>query len=251
MAKETEDLKFPIRLFVYGTLKRGFGNNRYLKDCNFSKRASAYGILLDLGGYPGFLPCTTGSVVGGEVWEIPNKEALDAIDGLEGHPHHYTRTKILIVGAEEVWTYVYTRYYTAMEAGLKGHWQMIPSGEWTANPKASTTEFMGFITHNKIPKTSHPAVAHLKIDGQFAGLIDCQSGKILRVGYRAEGKPHLTYDHTQNCWINSDIKTPQVTIPITSTPPPVTTPPKVEFIPYQDPSDPGEVDAPVKNQRAA
>lgn len=79
-----------MKLFVYGTLKKGGANHKFLKD---SKYVSQYclnnHILIDLGyGFP-YMIKGDGSVLG-EVYEI-NQKTLNNIDRLEGHPNHYKR----------------------------------------------------------------------------------------------------------------------------------------------------------------
>lgn len=83
-------------LFVYGTLKRGFGNNRRLRDSKFISTGTTkepYGFF-DLGAFP----CITkdGNVhVQGEVFELDDA-ALARTDELEGHPFFYKREEVRI-----------------------------------------------------------------------------------------------------------------------------------------------------------
>ena len=81
-----------MKLFVYGTLKKGGSNHGFLTETN-SKFLCNYEMkgfdLIDLGyGFP-YMMTGNGSVLG-EVYEI-NQKALDSIDRLEGHPFHYKR----------------------------------------------------------------------------------------------------------------------------------------------------------------
>lgn len=88
-----------IDLFVYGTLKEGFGNNRIL-----SRGARKLGpaqtegnfILMDFGGFPGMYEKTGQTPVTGELWEVDG-DALQRCDYLEGHPTFYKRTPITVV----------------------------------------------------------------------------------------------------------------------------------------------------------
>ena len=83
-------------VFVYGTLKRGYGNNRLLRDAKFIDS----GVTLmpydlrDLGAYPVVVDRKRARVAG-EVYEV-TKEELKRLDGLEGYPNMYGRKKILV-----------------------------------------------------------------------------------------------------------------------------------------------------------
>jgi len=90
-----------IRVFVYGSLKRGHGNNwlldhggaEFLGLCLLSGKHK----LVDLGYYPGLVPDHSPNApeqtVLGEVWRV-DKDTLDALDQLEGHPDYYARCKV-------------------------------------------------------------------------------------------------------------------------------------------------------------
>jgi gamma-glutamylaminecyclotransferase len=85
-----------MKLFVYGTLQRGYGNNRLLKGADFigvgltDKRFVLYNC-----GFPKAVPAEIAPqhkalFVRGEVWEI-NEDHLSWCDRLEGHPNWYRR----------------------------------------------------------------------------------------------------------------------------------------------------------------
>lgn len=230
---------FPLKLFVYGTLKKGHRLHGYLKDCKYIRTGHAYGMLLHLGNFPGFLHDNTGMPVYGEVWEVPNKAELDTLDTIEGHPNHYVRKKIRLAGGEEVWTYVYEMYHVVTSTNLSTEFYLIPSGAWVG-PTTNKVRFMGYFLKAPPPKTTFAAVAHYRVPGEFSGLIDCITGLILREGWKAEGKPHLVYDHATNTWTNKSLQR----TPIIYVPPEVK---KVDdWVPYIDPADPGEENAPAK-----
>ena len=83
------------KIFVYGTLKRGFGNNVLLRDSEFlcegklSKEYSMY-----VGGIP-YVVHEKGKGVVGELWEVDDN-ALFYVDALEGHPNWYKRTPVIV-----------------------------------------------------------------------------------------------------------------------------------------------------------
>jgi len=81
-------------LFVYGTLKRGCSNHRYLADQRFlglARTTPGYR-LYDLGGYPGIVAQSAdGEGVVGEVWSVED-ETLSELDRFEGvHEGLYRR----------------------------------------------------------------------------------------------------------------------------------------------------------------
>lgn len=90
-------------LFVYGTLKRGFGNNRLLPPETFVGKATSVdekyvmwgrGFPFLAEGLPSgaeHFPITNDLArVTGEIYAVP-KNVLDRCDGLEGHPDWYRR----------------------------------------------------------------------------------------------------------------------------------------------------------------
>lgn len=99
-------------VFVYGTLKRGYGNNRLLIGSNFVTEATTkekYPLVVHgipfLNDVPG-----KGHRVSGEIWEV-NDLTLFKLDQLEGHGRgFYERRKITVVRddtQEEINAWVY------------------------------------------------------------------------------------------------------------------------------------------------
>lgn len=243
---KTEEVTLPLKVFVYGTLKQGMPNNVLLEGCKLLRDAGAFGVLLHLGAYPGFLPDTTGMLVSGELWEVPTKRHLDELDQLEGHPHHFTRTKILLAGGEEAWTYVYSHYHALKNSSQKYDFDIITSGTWLG-PKSFKVPFAGFFTEKEPPKTAGTVVAHIRIPGHFSGLVDCSTGLIWRDNYRAEHKPHLVHDPVSNTWCHRQGHRTPLCNPPNMNLPQLPAPPKEPVLQYVDPSDPGEVEAPARN----
>lgn len=84
-----------MKVFVYGTLKKDYWNNRLLAGATFLGEAFTEKRYTMLGsGVPYILPNENGFPVKGEVFEIDEKQHLPALDRLEGHPTGYTRTTI-------------------------------------------------------------------------------------------------------------------------------------------------------------
>jgi gamma-glutamylcyclotransferase (GGCT)/AIG2-like uncharacterized protein YtfP len=118
------------RVFVYGTLKRGFPNHGTLRGAKFLGVDVVEGRLHDFGFYPG-LDNTPGLAVHGEVFEV-DAEILARLDRLEGIGRNdgtglYDRRRT--VSAETglpMWTYVATRRtIISMSRGIveNGTWE--------------------------------------------------------------------------------------------------------------------------------
>ena len=106
------------KVFVYGSLKQGHGNNRFLSNSNFIGK----GITLDddfkmisLGGFPGIIDGNNRIV--GELYEIDD-EVFQSIDSLEGNGHFYKRELVDIMLLDgknyKAWIYILVNQ--------KSHW---------------------------------------------------------------------------------------------------------------------------------
>lgn len=115
------------RVFVYGTLKRGFPNHALLRDAVFvgtGQTRLAYPMIVQGGFFsPAMLPEPgAGHRVCGEVWEV-GEAALAALDRLEAThlPTGYVRNKIEIeLATAEItlaWVYFKPRERIAMVHG--------------------------------------------------------------------------------------------------------------------------------------
>lgn len=113
-------------IFVYGTLKRAYGNHRYIArypDHQFIgeavSTAANYGMIgrgvpmVGEGDSSGIQSKYLGQIKG-EVWAV-NDESFKAIDNLEGHPYGYCRQerlfKLLTPEAPSVVAWVYLSSY--------------------------------------------------------------------------------------------------------------------------------------------
>jgi len=94
-----------IYVAVYGTLKRGFGNNYLLRNAKYKGFGitSEVGLLYDVG-FPYFVPeeyvqdeklLDVVKPVQVEIYEV-DKITLNSLDFLEGYPNHYDRKLINI-----------------------------------------------------------------------------------------------------------------------------------------------------------
>jgi gamma-glutamylcyclotransferase (GGCT)/AIG2-like uncharacterized protein YtfP len=103
------------KIFVYGTLKRGYSNHLYLAGQQFLGEArTAPGFrLYDLGGYPGMVPhADDRDGVLGEVWAV-DANALAHLDGLEGLADGLYRREVVALlppfADQKIEAYIYAR----------------------------------------------------------------------------------------------------------------------------------------------
>lgn len=82
----------PDLFFVYGTLKKGYGNNRLLRTSEFLGEAVSCLPIFNMCcvGFP-YLFVGGDSYVKGEIWRVTSDEVRQNLDWLEGYPTHYTR----------------------------------------------------------------------------------------------------------------------------------------------------------------
>lgn len=98
-----------LKLFVYGTLKRGGRLNAALEGQKFVKEitTNAEFTLYNTGWYPAM--CTGGSTaIKGELWEI-NEALVPRLDSIEGHPELFKRSEIELEDGSKATAYVYNR----------------------------------------------------------------------------------------------------------------------------------------------
>lgn len=107
-----------MKVIVYGTLKRGYGNHSVLGGAEFVGDAIIAGYKLYYSykgatsfGFPVACPCDDSSLVA-EIYELPENERgqqiLRALDRLEGEGRMYNRTEIpgigeMYVGHNDCW----------------------------------------------------------------------------------------------------------------------------------------------------
>lgn len=102
-----------MKVFVYGTLKRGYWNSEILvKSSQLIRKTTVQGYMLYDVGFPVALP-NAETKVSGEVWDIgdPNttqsaKETLLRLDALEGEGRMYNRLVVQDESGEDVHMYV-------------------------------------------------------------------------------------------------------------------------------------------------
>ena len=124
------------RIFTYGSLMRGFGNNDLLNDSTFVGNALTEGrfTMIHLGGFPGVVAHGNTSIHG-ELWDV-DEEVLDRLDQLEGHPDFYERTEIRVLRASPGTSPIPSEWEDAEVYLLPYKWlqdnhnRIIESGDW-------------------------------------------------------------------------------------------------------------------------
>ena len=120
----------PVTLvFVYGSLKQGFGNHyllknsRYLGACETVSRHK----MISLGAFPGVIWTGGENTIKGEVYDVLNENDRIALDNLEGYPNFYSK--------ERIWTtygpaYMYVLSKNFLANGNYDDYPAIEHGEW-------------------------------------------------------------------------------------------------------------------------
>lgn len=97
------------RIFVYGSLKKGFGNNRFLATSEYvgeTQTPPNYN-MVSFGVFPGV--CSDGTfAISGEIYYVDNP-TLIAIDRLEANGFFYTRELVEMEDGHEAWIYLFTK----------------------------------------------------------------------------------------------------------------------------------------------
>lgn len=116
------------RIFVYGTLLRGFGNyDRLLKGrSTFVKEAETSPIftMWNLGSFPGVVNKGY-TAIKGEIHEVSD-DVLRDLDRLEGHPNFYVRTPLRTADGDDCEIYLLSSRWDNDERPQAE----IPSGSW-------------------------------------------------------------------------------------------------------------------------
>ncbi len=97
-----------IKLFVYGTLKRGRANHHFLQGARFIGTARTVPLyqLRNCGEYPGLVRATPGQSIRGEVYAV-DRELLGSLDQLEEAPVEFIRAPIELTCGTPAEAYFY------------------------------------------------------------------------------------------------------------------------------------------------
>src|SRR5690606_2904045 len=107
-----------VFVFVYGTLKRGYGNHGVLGGSEFVGEAvtDRHNYYMFDGGFPWVVDGGEHKVVG-ELYEVKSKNILDNLDRLEGVPYMYVKSEVDVV---TLYGQHYSAYmYIASEASTR------------------------------------------------------------------------------------------------------------------------------------
>ncbi len=114
-----------FKVFVYGTLKRGFPLHHHLRGARYLGRAWLRGfVMYDLGWYPAILPGE--GVVSGELYEV-DWATLLLLDEVEEEGEEYERRLLSVEledgRREEAFVYVYRKDLKGQPRVQEGVWQ--------------------------------------------------------------------------------------------------------------------------------
>ena len=120
-------------VFVYGTLKKGWGNNTLLANSTYKGAGTVKGTLINLGSFPALLK-EGDSIVHGELYDVTDA-ILSMLDMLEGHPYFYKRELMNVKHdtsgdiLTKVWAYcVPEAFRQSHTVIMNGNWR----GEWVS-----------------------------------------------------------------------------------------------------------------------
>ncbi len=114
-----------LRVFVYGTLRKGQYNHYLLNKARFIKDTRVDGFQMYSRGFFPFLYEGEGSIIA-ELYEI-NQRIFFSLDLLEGYPHHYQRKIVSDVNGDEAWIYYFENRNNER---YMSNGSYIESGDW-------------------------------------------------------------------------------------------------------------------------
>lgn len=95
------------KVFVYGSLKSGFGNHRLLEDSTFitedTTKEKEFN-MFSFGGFPGIVKGGD-DAIRGELYEVDDNTMND-LDRLESNGYFYQREVVSLDSGEQAWMYI-------------------------------------------------------------------------------------------------------------------------------------------------
>lgn len=106
------------KIFVYGTLKRGYSNHHLLEGQQLVGEYYSFSQsfkMIDLNGFPGVIQSNDGAYVTGEIYQVDDV-TFSNLDRLEGYPSMFSREKFIFIQdyrdeTEEAWMYLYNNNF--------------------------------------------------------------------------------------------------------------------------------------------
>lgn len=175
-------------VFVYGSLKRGEYNHKWLGRSTFIKRARLAGAeMYSMGAYPMvILKGMRSSVVHGEVFQL-DAAGLDRLDVLEGYPSLYDRKVLTLSDGSQAWVYYGT------EDQVQGH-RRISLGDWQSTPVFSYGSNMNHVQlRRRCPHWDGSGMV-ARLDGWRWGIVK-QANESYDEGYAG-----IIPDPDSHCW---------------------------------------------------
>lgn len=124
--------KATCKVFVYGSLREGFGNHDLIKGSNFMGDAKTLPefTMLGLGGFPGLVHSGE-TIIVGELYEVDMATLAD-LDRLEGHPDFYQRAPFSVEDSNGIFHEAFI--YVLPTVWMDGGSLIIQSGDWAQRP---------------------------------------------------------------------------------------------------------------------
>ena len=122
-----------MKVFVYGTLKKGGGNNAFLQNSKYLGTGwshDKYRLFTD-GSLP-YVDKVENNYIKGEVYEV-DEWTFMCLDNLEGHPHFYKREEVWIevpVNEDDMKDYLCWMYFINEHPYSNNKLVILPEGEW-------------------------------------------------------------------------------------------------------------------------
>ena len=190
------------KLFVYGTLKRGYSNfGAHLERAKFiGEDSQMEGVLFALSGFPGLNLTEPRTKIHGEIFEVSGDQ-LSSCDRLEGHPGFYRRSLVYLKPHGLVWTYILPR----TRCQTIPRW--VPSGNWLGT-ETVVEPWQGFTPKFVEGKVLAPEDADKfwKIPAEaypgFHYVVNIRTREVFgpwrQIGETADGKPKVEYPNRRN-----------------------------------------------------
>ena len=114
-------------VFVYGSLRKGFGNNRLLQGQEFLRASATEDkfLMYSMGGFPAVDTSVDSNQIQGELYEV-NPEGMARLDRLEGYPSFYDRKEVKLATGETAWVYFIDEFHKRYGS----NYETVENGDW-------------------------------------------------------------------------------------------------------------------------